>query len=93
MPDCPRCQYSGKKGHIRVRFGVPGQDTHTPTKDIVWAGPARYIECPVCLGLGSFERNPNRTKPRVEEGFFAIHAEGLELADVIDLLPEGEPDE
>lgn len=86
MAACPRCAYSGKEGHIKVRFGVPGQGSRTPYKDIVWAGPARYIECPVCLGLGSFETNPAFKRPPLTHHFTVLHSE-MKLEDVLDLLP------
>jgi len=49
-------------------------------------------QCPVCLGLGKFERardHKKEYKPRDSDGVFAVHS-NLKLEDVIALLPEGE---
>jgi hypothetical protein len=51
------------------------------------APPFPLYECPVCMGLGNFEK---QTRPdREPSGFVAVHSTSLKLDDVIRLLPEG----
>lgn len=95
MARCPRCKYSGRPGFIKVRFGKPGQDSRTPYNEIEWETEPRYVECPVCLGLGTFDRNPAHQRPDIEEGSSAVHSLTITMEDAIELLPivEEEPHE
>lgn len=50
--DPPKCGRCGGTGRVRYRYGVPGQDTHTPASKIVWQDEGYERTCPVCHGTG-----------------------------------------
>ena len=59
-------------------------------------GKRREVRCPVCLGLGEYEYSDRYKKPEhftpETEGFVVAHS-NVPVADLIELLPEGKPDE
>ena len=67
-----KCKRCGGTGRVLYRYGVPGQDMHTPYRNIVWQDDGRWRDCPVCLGLGV--ANPPRV-PREPEGMIAFHCD------------------
>ena len=82
MAVCTRCY---GKGQVLVRYGVPGQDPHTPYSEIVWQDEGYWRECRVCIGTG-YPAPPRKQRP--ERGMLALHASDKLLTRALNQLPE-----